>query len=74
MHNHFQIMIVCICRRISDRDVDAMIDNGASTIDDIGRRCGAGTDCGTCVAELRDRIAERRDCGVDRVPLRARVA
>jgi bacterioferritin-associated ferredoxin len=85
MHYQFQTMIVCLCHPTSDRDVDAIIDEGARTVEDIGRRCGAGTGCGACVGELHDRLAAK-GCGVtsctrdrdsgneqtDLVPLRAR--
>jgi bacterioferritin-associated ferredoxin len=65
-------MIVCFCHPTSDRDVDAIIDEGARTVEDIGRRCGAGTGCGSCLDDLRERLSQRgasscpRDC--DRAP------
>jgi bacterioferritin-associated ferredoxin len=68
-------MIVCLCHPTSDRDVDSIIDDGARSVEEIGRRCGAGTGCGTCVDELRDRLAAKgcaRDCAADVVPLRSR--
>ena len=71
-------MIVCLCHPVSDRDVDAVIDDGARTVEEIGRKCGAGTGCGTCVNELRDRLAAKgatsssRDCASDLVSLRTR--
>ena len=49
-------MIVCLCHPTSDRDVNAIIDDGARTVEEIGRRCGAGTGCGACVGELRDML------------------
>ncbi len=62
-------MIVCLCHPTSDRDVDAMIDDGARTVEEISRRCGAGTGCGACLGELRERLESRgagstcaRDC------------
>ena len=66
MHYQFQ-MIVCMCHPISDRDVDAIIDDGARTVEEISRRCGAGTGCGACVEELRERLVAKgagcsRDC------------
>ena len=68
-------MLVCLCHPNSDRDIDAVIDEGASTVEEIGRRCGAGTGCGTCIAELRERLAAKganacpRDCADALVPL-----
>jgi bacterioferritin-associated ferredoxin len=81
MHYQFQTMIVCLCHPTSDRDVDTIIDEGARTVEDIGRRCGAGTGCGACVGELHERLAAKGACGssctrdraeTDLVPLRAR--
>ncbi|HUS30062.1 MAG TPA: (2Fe-2S)-binding protein [Kofleriaceae bacterium] len=74
-------MIVCLCHPTSERDVDSIIDEGARTVEDIGRRCGAGTGCGACVGELHERLAAKGagggSCPRDReqndlVPLRAR--
>jgi bacterioferritin-associated ferredoxin len=61
----FDPMIVCMCHPTSDRDLDAVIDEGARTVEDIGRRCGAGTGCGSCLEELRERLSQRgcaREC------------
>jgi bacterioferritin-associated ferredoxin len=59
-------MIVCLCHPTSDRDVDAIIDEGARTVEDIGRRCGAGTGCGMCRQELRERLDARGQSGAPR--------
>ena len=59
-------MIVCFCHPTSDRDVDAIIDEGARTVEDIGRRCGAGTGCGSCLEELCDRLTQRGAAGCPR--------
>jgi bacterioferritin-associated ferredoxin len=60
-------MIVCLCHPTSDRELEAIIDDGARTVEEISRRCGAGTGCGACVGELRERLEARgagcsRDC------------
>ncbi len=71
-------MIVCLCYPASDRDIDAVIDEGARTVEDIGRKCGAGTGCGTCLGELRERLEARgangcaRDCATDLVSIKSR--
>lgn len=72
-------MLVCLCHPASDRDIDAVIDDGARTVAEIGRKCGAGTGCGACVEELRDRLHAKgahsacsRDCAPDLVSLRSR--
>jgi len=71
-------MLVCLCHPTTDRDLDAAIDDGARTVQDIARRCGAGTGCGGCVGEIRDRLAAcgetgcARDCALSPVPLTSR--
>lgn len=62
----FTAMIVCMCHPTSDRDLDAVIDEGARTVEDIGRRCGAGTGCGACVDDLRERLSQRGAAGCGR--------
>lgn len=70
-------MLVCICHPTSDRAIESVIDEGARTVDEIGRKCGAGTGCGACHDELRDRLSARgvnacpRDCAPDLVSLRS---
>ncbi|MCX5741478.1 MAG: (2Fe-2S)-binding protein [Proteobacteria bacterium] len=70
-------MLVCICHPTSDRDLETVIDEGARTVDEIGQRCGAGTGCGACLDELRDRLSTKgtnpcaRDCATDLVPIRS---
>ncbi|MGE0548921.1 MAG: bacterioferritin-associated ferredoxin [Kofleriaceae bacterium] len=71
-------MLICLCHPTSDRDVDAAIDEGARTVQDIARRCGAGSGCGACIEELRDRLNAKganncsRDCASDLVSVRSR--
>ena len=50
-------MILCLCKAVTDREVDDAIRRGARTVDAIGETCGAGTDCGSCVHALEKRIA-----------------
>jgi bacterioferritin-associated ferredoxin len=52
-------MIVCVCRRVSDRAVDAAIAAGARDLEAIGRVTGAGTECGCCREELAVRATHR---------------
>jgi bacterioferritin-associated ferredoxin len=54
-------MIVCLCHAVTDRDIDRVIEDGASTVEEIGRQCGAGTGCGACVMELHDKLCARAD-------------
>jgi bacterioferritin-associated ferredoxin len=53
-------MIICSCEVISHRVIEREIDAGAGTVRELGRRCGAGTDCGSCGRRLAEMIERRR--------------
>ena len=55
-------MIVCLCVGVTDRNIRKLAAEGATTVEEVGRRCRAGTDCGACVATIACVIAEREDC------------
>ena len=54
-------MFVCSCRGVTDRTIDATIAAGATSIDDVATRCGAGSDCGGCWPTLQQLLAEHED-------------
>jgi bacterioferritin-associated ferredoxin len=51
-HSQYQegmkLVIACVCRAISHRKILTVIENGASTVEEVVARCGAGSDCGAC--------------------------
>lgn len=49
-------MYVCICKAVSQSDIQEMIHGGARSADDIEHRCGAGGDCGSCRDEIEDLV------------------
>jgi bacterioferritin-associated ferredoxin len=53
-------MIVCVCEGVSDREIVANIQAGASSLNELGRRCRAGLDCGRCREMIRGMLGERR--------------
>jgi bacterioferritin-associated ferredoxin len=55
-------VIVCLCHGVRDRDLDAAIADGAGTVEEVGRACGAGTGCGTCIPDVEDRLARTGGC------------
>ena len=58
-------LLVCHCHRVCDRVIRECIDDGARSLDDIGRACGAGTACGGCQPTIGALIAgEPADAGV----------
>ncbi|MGY1813159.1 (2Fe-2S)-binding protein [Blastococcus sp. SYSU D00820] len=49
-------MYVCICYAVSDRQLDAVIADGARTEEEVGDACGAGTGCGNCLDRICDTL------------------
>ena len=50
-------MIVCICRRVSDRDIKRHADSGVATFDELQMESGVSTCCGRfadCAREVFD--------------------
>ena len=41
-------MIVCLCRGVTERHVEAVVADGAATVAQVTQACGAGGDCGAC--------------------------
>ena len=50
-----RIMIVCVCRGVSDREVRRAVAAGAACLETL-ERCGIGGDCRGCESMLRDMI------------------
>ncbi len=60
-------MIVCLCANVSERELAATIAAGASTVKEVGRRCGAGTGCGACKPLIRECLARCRAAAIPEV-------
>jgi bacterioferritin-associated ferredoxin len=55
-------MILCLCRGVSEREVVEVVERGATTLAEVRRQCGAGTDCGSCVADITAQLEAARGC------------
>ena len=51
-------MYICICHAVTDTAIRAAIDNGATSLSDLGFRTGCGTQCGSCVPKAREIMNE----------------
>lgn len=51
-------MFACICRAVTDDQVSAAVDGGATTVKAVAAQTRAGTGCGTCRDHLRALIEE----------------
>lgn len=53
-------MILCLCRGVSDREVAEVVERGAISVSDVKRQCGAGAECGMCIADIQACLQNRR--------------
>ena len=51
-------MYICHCRAVTDRTIEAAVASGARSIDDLARKCGAGSRCGGCWPALREFLGD----------------
>ena len=51
-------MYVCVCLAVTDAQVQAAIETGAITREDVTRACKAGGDCGACHGMIRQMIED----------------
>lgn len=51
-------MIMCQCRRVSDRRLHKAIDHGCTTLAQVCRASGAGNDCGSCVRSIKEMLEQ----------------
>jgi bacterioferritin-associated ferredoxin len=49
-------MIVCVCRRVSDRDIHRAAADGVHRFDELQRVTGVSTCCGRCEDCARDTL------------------
>ena len=49
-------MIVCLCNAISEAKIREVIRTGATSVREVQKRCGAGTDCGSCVMVIEQMV------------------
>ena len=51
-------MIVCVCHRVSDRDIAREAAAGCNSFDELQDSLRVGTGCGACLDCARDTFAE----------------
>ena len=50
-------MVVCHCLAINDAAIRELLEAGALSAEEIGARCGAGTECGACIEQVQRLVA-----------------
>jgi len=68
--HYLPIVIVCHCRRVSDREIRTCVRQGAQTCHDVGEACGAGAECGGCHQAIEEIVHEEQAAGRVLWPLR----
>lgn len=51
--------MVCACFQVGRKTIEAAMAAGADSVEAIGRCCQAGTNCGSCIPELKGLLASR---------------
>jgi bacterioferritin-associated ferredoxin len=54
-------MWVCICNAVTDREVRAAIESGASTREAVTAACQAGGDCGACHGMIEQMVESHEE-------------
>ena len=53
-------MYVCLCKGITDSDIEDAIENGAENFRALRSSLGISTDCGSCAPQARELLALKR--------------
>ena len=53
-------MVVCLCKGVSDKKINWLLENGAISLRDVMSSCQAGSDCGACICELKEMVKRSR--------------
>lgn len=51
-------MYICICKQVTDKQIEQAIYDGANTLSAIKNTLGASTECGSCTGCIKDMIEE----------------
>ncbi|MGJ8689177.1 MAG: nitrate reductase [Gammaproteobacteria bacterium] len=51
--------IICSCFRVSQAEIESAIAQGANSAEALGQQLRCGTNCGSCIPELKQLIAEQ---------------
>ena len=54
-------MYVCVCRAVTEREIQEAIEGGARTVEAVTQACCAGDDCGSCHPYIEEMIEAYTD-------------
>ena len=53
-------MYVCICHAVTDREIRACIEDGATSLRELRAELKVGTQCGKCACQVRAILKEEK--------------
>lgn len=65
-------MYLCLCKGVRVRDVKQLLRQRCASVEEVMACTGAGTGCGSCLADLEALVAEAREDGEREVALAAK--
>ncbi|MBP7178127.1 MAG: bacterioferritin-associated ferredoxin [Moraxellaceae bacterium] len=51
-------MFVCVCRAVTDGDIDRAVQQGCCSMRDLRNELGVATQCGRCASTAKDVLSE----------------
>ncbi|NLR70131.1 molybdopterin-dependent oxidoreductase [Novosphingobium sp. ERN07] len=57
--------VVCVCHGIGAMEIMAVAEKGAGTVAEVGKACGAGTNCGSCRPAIARMLREWNEACVE---------
>ena len=61
-------MIICHCNATTDREIRRAVRNGASSLREVSRACGAASGCGGCAESVLEIISSELGAREARAP------
>ncbi len=58
-------MYVCVCKAITDSQVQSRVEAGEDSVRTLSRCTGLGTECGKCVSFAHQRIKHHKDAQLE---------
>ena len=50
------LVLICLCKAVSDKTIRELVDRGATNVKQVMASCKAGSDCGSCLSEVKELI------------------
>lgn len=58
-------MYICVCKAITDSQVQSSVASGVDSVRTLSRGTGLGTECGKCVGFAQQRLKHHKDAQLE---------